>query len=81
MCSDAAESQAAPGQSLKRLEGDLASWLLMIQSIGSTFFHCSKLHEKTCVSMNIRKSYDGSKGHKTKVLCSILDDCFGANFR
>ena len=36
ICGNAAESQAGPGQSLKRLEGDLASWLLMIQGLCST---------------------------------------------
>ncbi len=36
ICSDAAESQAALGQSLAGLEGDIATLLLKIQSITPT---------------------------------------------
>ena len=40
----------------------------------------SKLLEKTAVSENASESKKVSKGHKSEVLCPILDDRFGANF-
>ncbi len=43
---DAAESQLAPGQSLERLEGDLASWFLMIQPVRSTLIMMRRIESQ-----------------------------------
>ncbi|MEE8045676.1 MAG: hypothetical protein V3T49_02430, partial [Dehalococcoidia bacterium] len=45
-----------------------------------TTHFCSNLLEKPLVTMETSESENDSNGHKSEVLCPILDDRFGANF-